>query len=158
MQNPFSLSFGNSPYSEIDRSITDFNIIEDFNQEHSISHAYMITGVRGSGKTVYFYFENRPIELAKIENKYCNYLGEYVYEKILSELSGKDRLVVTTMIDMEDVIRVKDLRDKLGIDSSKFSHYRDRLKRKGIVNITDYGYISFSLPYFREFIRKAYME
>lgn len=106
----------------------------------------------------YFYFENRPIELTKIENKYCNYLGEYVYEKIWSELSEKDRLVVTTMIDMEDVIRVKDLRDKLGIDSSKFSHYRDRLKRKGIVNITDYGYISFSLPYFREFIRKAYME
>lgn len=53
MQNPFSLSFENSPYSEIDRSITDFNIIEDFNQEHSISHAYMITGVRGSGKTAY---------------------------------------------------------------------------------------------------------
>ena len=53
MQNPFSLAFGNSPYMEIDRSVLDFDIVEDFNHDHSSSHAYMITGVRGSGKTVY---------------------------------------------------------------------------------------------------------
>ena len=53
MQNPFSLTFGNSPYLEIDRTIVDFDIVEDFNKEYSSSRAYMITGVRGSGKTVY---------------------------------------------------------------------------------------------------------
>ena len=61
------------------------------------------------------------------------------------------------MIDMDDKIKVKELRDKVEADSSKFSHYRDRLKRKGVVNISDYGYISFSLPYFKEFIKKAYL-
>lgn len=346
MNNPFSLSFGNTPYIEIDRSVTEFNIVEDFNSEHSSSNAYMITGVRGSGKTVYmtnlckklkqdkkwivievspeenilrqiayklaedsefskmvvsakidisilsieleksispndelviillekllklavkkgkriavaidesinnsyikefahafqiyirndlpiylimtglyeniyeiqnektltflyrtprlemqplklykiadsyaetfnisqekakimaemtkgyafayqvlgyFYFENKEDDLSKIENKFCNYLGEYVYEKIWSELSSKDREVIATMIEMDDKIRVKELRDKLNVDSSKFSHYRDRLKRKGVVNISDYGYISFSLPYFKEFIQKAYI-
>lgn len=105
----------------------------------------------------YFYFESKTDDLKKIENKYCNYLGEYVYEKIWSELSEKDREVVATMIEMDRKIRVKDLRDKLGVDSSKFSHYRDRLKRKGVVNLSDYGYISFSLPYFKEFINKAYI-
>ena len=346
MNNPFSLAFGNTPYVEIDRSNVEFDIINDFNGEHSVSNAYMITGVRGSGKTVYmtnickklrqdkkwivievspeediikqiayklakdsdfgklivsakidisifnaevskttnnstdifsieleklldlaekkgkrvvvaideavnnryikefahcfqiylrkdlpiylimtglyeniyeiqnektltflyrtpriemqplklykisesyeeifditpeqakkmsemtqgyafayqvlgyFYFESKSDDLSKIENKYCNYLGEYVYEKIWSELSAKDREVVTMMIEMDSKIRVKDLRDKLGVDSSKFSHYRDRLKRKGVVNLSDYGYISFSLPYFKEFIKKAYI-
>ena len=346
MQNPFSLTFGNSPYLEIDRTIVDFDIVEDFNKEYSSSRAYMITGVRGSGKTVYmtgickklkqdkdwivievspeddiikqivhkladesefkkyvvsakidisilsveiskntdvnkepysillekllklaakkqrkvlvaideaiknkyikdfahefqiyirnelpvylimtglyeniyeiqnektltflyrtpriemqplklykiadsyvdifgisndeakqmaemtkgyafayqvlgyFFFENKAAGISALENKYCNFLGEYVYEKIWSELSEKDRQVVIAMIDMDEKIKVKDLRDKVEVDSSKFSHYRDRLKRKGVVNISDYGYISFSLPYFKEFIKKAYL-
>jgi len=346
MKNPFTLAFGNSPYLEIDRSAQDFDIVMDFNGEHSVSQAYMITGVRGSGKTVYmsgicktlrqdknwivievspeediirqvahklakesdfsklvlsakidlsilgvevsktfnenvapysillekmlkladkhgkrvcisideaiknqhikefahefqiytrnelpiylimtglyeniyeiqnektltflyrtpriemqplklykitdsyaeifcisqekaktmaemtkgyafayqvlgyFCFENKGKDISTIENKYCSYLGEYVYEKIWSELSPKDREVVETMIEMEDKIKIKDLRDKLRVDSSKFSHYRDRLKRKGVVDLSDYGYISFSLPYFKEFIKKAYI-
>lgn len=106
----------------------------------------------------YFYFENKPEDIKSIENKFCNYLGEYVYEKIWSELSVKDRDVVKAMIEMDVKIKIKDLRDKLGVDSSKFSHYRDRLKRKGVVNISDYGYISFVLPYFSEFIKKAYLD
>ena len=53
MNNPFSLAFGNTPYIEIDRSNLEFDIVGDFNSEHSVSNAYMITGVRGSGKTVY---------------------------------------------------------------------------------------------------------
>lgn len=346
MENPFTLAFGNTPYVEIDRSHVDFDIVADFTGEHSVSNAYMITGVRGSGKTVYmtnicrklrqdknwvvievspeediirqiayklakdsdfgelavsakidisifnieisktvnnntelvsivlekllklaekkgkriaiaideainnryikefahafqiylrnnlpvylimtglyqniyeiqnektltflyrtpriemqplklykisesyeeifnisaeqarkmsemtqgyafayqvlgyFYFKNKTDDLSKIENKYCNYLGEYVYEKIWSELSEKDREVVVTMIEMDNRVRVKELRDRLGVDSSKFSHYRDRLKRKGVVNISEYGYISFSLPYFKDFIKKAYL-
>lgn len=347
MQNPFSLAFGNSPYIEIERTATDFDIVNDFNQEHSVSHAYMITGVRGSGKTVYmtnvckqlkqdknwvvieaspeddilkqityklakesefnklvvsakidisilnieitrtvndnpelitilleklldlackkgrkvaiaideavknkyikefahyfqifirndlpiylimtglyeniyeiqnektltflyrtpriemqplklykiadsysetfdiplatakemaemtkgyafayqvlgyFYYEKKSPKLSAIENSYCNYLGEYVYEKIWSELSETDRLVVTTMLNMSEKIKIQELRDKLNVNSSVFSHYRDRLKRKGIVDTSEYGYISFSLPYFGEFIRKAYVE
>lgn len=346
MQNPFSLAFGNSPQMEIDRASVDFDIIRDFNSEHSSSNAYMITGVRGSGKTVYmtdvckklrqnkdwivievspendiidqvayklakdsdfgsyvvsakidlsilnvelsryvegtsdskvillekllklaakknkrvvvaidealnnkyikefahefqicirndlplylimtglyeniyeiqnektltflyrtpriemkplklfkitdsyeeifnisheiaqqmsamtrgyafayqvlgyYYFENRPSDIRQIENKYCNHLGEYVYEKIWSELSEKDREVISIMIEMAEKIKVKDLRERLNVDSSKFSHYRDRLKRKGIVDLSEYGYISFSLPYFKEFIQKAYL-
>ena len=106
----------------------------------------------------YFYFENQSSDISRIENKYCNFLGEYVYEKIWSELSMKDREVITAMIDMDEKIKIKELREKLGADSSQFSHYRDRLKRKGVVDISDYGYISFSLPYFSEFIKKAYIE
>ena len=31
----------------------EFDIVGDFNGEHSVSNAYMITGVMGPGKTVY---------------------------------------------------------------------------------------------------------
>lgn len=40
----------------IDRANVEFDIVEDFNSEHSVSNAYMITGVRGYGKTVYMIF------------------------------------------------------------------------------------------------------
>lgn len=47
------MAFGNTPYVEIDRSNVEFDIVWDYNGEHSVSNAYMITGVMGSGKIVY---------------------------------------------------------------------------------------------------------
>lgn len=47
------MAFGNTPYVEIDRSNVEFDIVWDYSGEHSVSNAYMIMGVMGSGKTVY---------------------------------------------------------------------------------------------------------
>lgn len=105
----------------------------------------------------YLYYQNAEKDLKKIENKYCNFLGEYVYDKIWLEMSPKDKEVVAKMTDYSGKIRVKDFRDALSVDSSTFSHYRDRLKRKGIVDVSEYGYIDFLLPYFGEYIIKAYL-
>lgn len=52
MQNPFSLSFGIEPREYIQRPVQIHDIYNDFNGEYTSSHTYMITGVRGSGKTV----------------------------------------------------------------------------------------------------------
>ena len=42
------------------------------------------------------------------------------------------------------------------MNSSRFSGYRDKLIRKGLVDVSKYGYIGLILPRFREFaIRKA---
>lgn len=52
MQNPFTLSFGKKPYEYISRiSVTD-EIMGNFTADHPSSQVYMLTGVRGSGKTV----------------------------------------------------------------------------------------------------------
>lgn len=52
MQNPFSLSFGKKPLSLIDREYQKAEIINSFEGENPASQIYMITGLRGSGKTV----------------------------------------------------------------------------------------------------------
>ena len=52
MRNPFSLSFGKKPLSLIDREYQKSEIIESFEGENPATQVYMITGLRGSGKTV----------------------------------------------------------------------------------------------------------
>lgn len=49
--------------------------------------------------------------------------------------------------------KVKKLRDSLGMKSELFSVYRDRLKRKGVLDTSKYGEVSFILPRFAEFIK-----
>jgi Cdc6-like AAA superfamily ATPase len=50
--NPFSLMYGKPPYSIIERREQVENIIDTFNSNMPSTYAYMISGVRGSGKTV----------------------------------------------------------------------------------------------------------
>lgn len=50
--NPFTLSFGKEPTSMIKRDIQSYEIIDGFSADNPGSHVYMITGVRGAGKTV----------------------------------------------------------------------------------------------------------
>ncbi len=52
MDNPFTLTFGKEPISRIDRTVQKNEIISGFQGEHPTNQIYMITGVRGSGKTV----------------------------------------------------------------------------------------------------------
>jgi hypothetical protein len=50
--NPFSLNFGKEPYRLISRDNQIDEVVETFNSATPTSALYIITGVRGSGKTV----------------------------------------------------------------------------------------------------------
>ncbi len=50
--NPFTLSFGNRPFEYVSRETDKRDLIEKLNSETPMSHCFIITGVRGSGKTV----------------------------------------------------------------------------------------------------------
>lgn len=52
MDNPFTLTFGKKPVSFISRERQTVEIIESFLPEHPEKQVVMLTGVRGSGKTV----------------------------------------------------------------------------------------------------------
>ena len=52
MGNPFTLAFGKSPLENIDRPVQKTEIIDAFLATPINQQIYMITGVRGSGKTV----------------------------------------------------------------------------------------------------------
>lgn len=49
--------------------------------------------------------------------------------------------------------KVKNIRDKIEMKSELFSVYRDRLKRKGVIDTSKYGEVSFILPRFAEFVQ-----
>ena len=83
-------------------------------------------------------------------DEYSHYLDDFVYDKIWSELSAKDKQVVYAMASVADA-RVVAIRKKMKMSASLFSGYRDRLLKKGIVTSPDYGRLEFTLPRFREF-------
>ena len=58
------------------------------------------------------------------------YLEEYVYEKIWSELSEKDKRVAKAIADTPSG-KVLEIRKLLNMESNEFSPYKKRLARKG---------------------------
>lgn len=52
MNNPFTLSFGKKPLQYVSRISQPQKIVEEFSASEPSNQIYMITGVRGSGKTV----------------------------------------------------------------------------------------------------------
>ena len=52
MQNPFTLTFGKSPLEPVERPLPTMEIVDTFTAETVNQQMFIITGVRGSGKTV----------------------------------------------------------------------------------------------------------
>lgn len=100
----------------------------------------------------YLYWENRSTKnINEILPEYDQYLEEYVYSKIWSELSEQDQRILLS-ISPDDGLKVKELRTRLQMSSELFSVYRDRLRRKGVIDTHEYGKVSFSLPRFSNFV------
>ncbi len=91
-------------------------------------------------------------DLDDILPEFDQYLDEYVYQKIWSELSNLDKKVLEAMTD-EERVRVMTVREKTGLSSGQMSLYRERLKRKGLIDTSTYGYLAFALPRFDIFVR-----
>ena len=88
---------------------------------------------------------------ADILPAFDQYLETYVYEKIWTELSPKEREVMAALND-ETPVKVAEVREKLTMSSGEMSVYRDRLNKKGILDVGQYGYLSLKLPRFRQVI------
>lgn len=101
----------------------------------------------------YLYWENRDEKIIEeILPEYDQYLEEYVYGKIWSELSDLDRKILAEMAESGET-KVKNIRNQMGMKSELFSVYRERLKRKGVLDTSKYGEVSFILPRFAEFVK-----
>lgn len=100
----------------------------------------------------YLLWENKNIKtIEEILPEYDQYLEEYVYGKIWSELSELDRKILVEMAVNREK-KVKRIRDGMGLKSEQFAVYRERLKRKGVLDTSKYGEVSFILPRFAEFV------
>ena len=98
--------------------------------------------------------ENCDLERALVKTR--QHLDEYVYDKIWSELSEKDKQIVAAVQKSEDG-KIKGIRESLGLESNQFAPYKKRLIRKGVIDDVS-GYAKFSLPFFDKFVRENYWE
>lgn len=87
----------------------------------------------------------------EVVEKYDEALSHYVYRKIWSELSEKDKWYMRYIIKKE-VMPVAELLEMTGQKKNEFSQYRMRLKDKGLIDISNRGVVAFTLPRFDAFV------
>ena len=78
-------------------------------------------------------------------------LRHYVYEKIWSSLSSKDRFYMAAIVK-QPMIKTSDLLLSTNTKKNEFSQYRSRLKDKGLINVQTRGVIKCTLPRFDVFV------
>ncbi len=78
-------------------------------------------------------------------------LSHYVYSKIWSELSAKDKWFMS-FITKKPSMTVAEILELSKQKKNEFSQYRARLKEKGLINTDTHGVISYTLPRFDVFI------
>lgn len=100
----------------------------------------------------FLYWNNKDKKIDDILPEFDQYLDEYVYSKIWSELSELDRKVLSVMSLYNDA-SVKFIRETAGMSIEAFSVYRDRLKKKGIVDTKQYAHLTLVLPRFENFVK-----
>ena len=61
--NPYTLMFGKKPQESISRVVQKTEVVNSFKEESISQQIYMITGVRGCGKTVF---------MTEVENEFRN--------------------------------------------------------------------------------------
>ncbi len=89
-----------------------------------------------------------PSTLAKIDEA----LSHYVYAKIWSELSAKDRWFMSFIVQ-KDTMATAEILELSAQKKNEFSQYRARLRDKGLINVSERGFVSCKLPRFDKFIK-----
>lgn len=92
------------------------------------------------------------IDEEDINVNYDQYLSEFVYEKIWSELPTTEKKVLRGIADTQSH-DVKTIRENISMNSSKFSVYRNRLMERGLIDGREYGKVKLVLPRFDVFIK-----
>lgn len=78
-------------------------------------------------------------------------LSHYVYSKIWSELSRKDKWYMSFIVQQKSM-STAELLEMSGQKKNEFSQYRARLRDKGLINVS-HGEVSFKLPRFDVFVQ-----
>ena len=107
----------------------------------------------------YVTWEHRdlPILSEEIVAEFDQRIAETAYAKLWSELSENDKKVMIAIAKAKDS-SVKAIREAADMDPNKMNQYRRRLKDRGLLDVQQYGTISFALPRFKEFLETEEFE
>ena len=93
----------------------------------------------------------------KTLEEYRSRLYELSYDKIWNEMSAGDRRIAFGIASAASS-SVQDIRDFLGLHSNQLAPYRRRLMRKGIVDGSEWGRLTFVLSCFKDYVLERYAE
>ena len=100
-----------------------------------------------------YYSWDFPEDEERVRRSAQDYLYEFAYNKIWSELSKKDREVIIAAA-RAGTDQVAEIRSLLQISTNQFNPYRDRLIKAGVFSYNDYGHIEMALPFFDTYALK----
>lgn len=135
--------------------INKYKTIFHISQESASQMAELTKGYPFAFQVLGYLTWNHDGDYHAVLDEYEQYLSEFVYDKIWSELSAKDRMVAKAIAD-EKSGKIKDIRERLGMETNEFNPYRKRLIKKGIVSGEMRGYVYFTLPLFAEYVIENY--
>ena len=133
----------------------DYESVLKIDRQKSIELAKLTKGYSYAFQVFGYFSWEYPKDYEKAMSLSRQYLNEYVYEKIWSELSRKDKEIVHAIAETKTG-RVIDIRDYLHLEPNEFSPYRERLIRKGILAGEDRGYVEILLPFFDDYALASY--
>lgn len=142
---PLNLAAITNSYQEL-LNITKEEALLLAKETKGYAYAYQVLG--------HLVFEKQNPKLDdKLYAKYDQYLEEYVYDKMYSELSSNDKKILKAFTS-DDINTVENLLLKSKMKKNVFSVYRDRLIKRGIIESPEYGKLLLKLPRFYEFLER----
>ena len=142
---PLNLAAITNSYQEL-LNITKEEALLLAKETKGYAYAYQVLG--------HLVFEKQSPKLDdNLYAKYDQYLEEYVYEKMYSELSSNDKKILRAFTS-DDINSVDNLLLRSKMKKNVFSVYRDRLIKRGIIESPEYGKLLLKLPRFYEFLER----
>lgn len=112
--------------------------------------ANLTKGYAFAFQTIGYYFWEYKKDPEKAKEAAKDYLFEFAYRKIWTELSRKDREVILAIsrVPSGEILQIRSI---LNYSSDQFNPYRNRLIKAGVITGPQTGYVEFALPWFDEF-------
>ena len=129
------------------------NYSRNLNLDHdkAMDMAYLTKGYSFAFQVLgYLTWENGG-DYKSVLPEYRQYLDEFVYDKIWSELSQKDKSVLNA-VSRVDSGKIEEIRNLLCMQTNEFNPYRKRLINRGLMDGKERGYVKLVLPMFRDYI------
>ena len=106
-----------------------YKTIFKIESEHAAKMAELTKGYPFAFQVLGYLTWNHEGDYEAVIDEYEQYLSEFVYDKIWSELSQKDRIVARGIAEV-DGGKIKDIRERLGMETNEFNPYRKRLIKR----------------------------
>lgn len=133
----------------------DYKTVLNLSEENSLELAKETKGYSFAFQVLGYFAWDHGFNTKECKLLARQYLDEYSYDKIWSELSRKDKEILYGITRCESR-RISDIRELLNLSTNEFNPYRQRLIRKGLVSGDERGYLRILLPFFDRYVLEHY--